>query len=270
MKQFLALIQGIGAFVFALPEFIFGHYEVGADATFQLESCREATRYIPSCDHANSIAYLLFILAQVLIGIGAAALFTIGTSYLDDIVHPRYVSIHLGIFYTCAVVGPAVGYGLGGGFLSIYVDPWKTTNLEPTDPGWIGAWWICFIFCGILSLLISVPFLIFPRLLSDSDVVMEARRKEMAKTYVSTHDEEKLSVILKTFPTHLKKLLYVPSWLFVTLALSALFFSLDGMVAFAPKYIESQFGIPASTASFIAGAIGKVIVNLRSIPVLHY
>lgn len=248
--------------MFALPEFIFGPYQVGSDASFQLESCREATSYVPSCDHANSIAYFLFILAQVLIGIGAAALFTIGTSYLDDIVHPQYVSIHLGILRLCGR-GASCWIRAGGAFLSIYVDPWKTTVLEPTDPGWVGAWWICFIFSGTLSLLISVPFLMFPRLLSDSDIVMEARRKEMAKTYVSRYgEEEKFSVVLKTLPTHLKKLLSVPSWVLVTLAVSALFFSLDGMVAFAPKYIESQFEIPASTASLIAGAVGKTLVRI--------
>lgn len=80
----------------------------------------------------------------------------------------------------------------------------------------------------------------------------------MANTYVSKYAEEKkFGIVLKTFPTHLRKLFGTPSWLFVSLGVSALFFSLGGMVAFAPKYIESTFGLSASAASLTAGAVGK-------------
>ena len=247
-------MQGLGAFVFALPEFIFGSYE--AEAKFQLESCQD--HYTARCNDANNFAYAFFIVGKFLVGIGAAGLYTIGTSFLDDIVHPRYVSIHLGIFYACSVIGPVIGFGLGGGFLSIYVDPWKSTNLEPRDPGWVGAWWLCFIFAGIVSVLLSIPLLMFPRRLPDSQIVMEARKKEMANTYVSKYDEEKnFKIVAKTFPIHLRKLFCTPSWVFISLGVSALFFSLSGLVAFAPQYIETHFGLTASTASLTAGAVGK-------------
>lgn len=248
------IIQGLGAFVFALPQFIFGTYQVGSDAKFQLEACHD--HYNASCDNANNYAYAFFVSGKFLIGIGAAALYTLGTSYLDDIVHPKYVSIHLGVFYACSVIGPAIGFGLGGGFLSVYVDPWKSTDLQPSDPGWVGAWWLCFVFAGVVSILLSIPLLMFPQRLPDTQTVTEARKKEMANTYVSKYAEEKkFGIVLKTFPTHLRKLFGTPSWLFVSLGVSALFFSLGGMVAFAPKYIESTFGLSASAASLTAGAV---------------
>ncbi len=44
-----------------------------------------------------------------MIGVGAAPLFTVGVAYLDDIVLPKYVTIHLGIFYAFSIIGPAIG-----------------------------------------------------------------------------------------------------------------------------------------------------------------
>jgi organic anion transporter 4A len=253
------IIQGIGAFVFSLPQFIFGKYEVGSGARLRLESCDTGRPFLSSCSAANDIAYGLFILGNILVGIGAAPLFTIGTSFIDDIVHPKFVSLHLGFFYMSAVVGPAIGYGLGGAFLSIYVDPWRSTHLQETDPGWVGAWWLSFIFCGILSVLLSIPFLMYPRNLKDSHLIQEARKLEMAESYKSKYiHEESFLVQLKVFPRHLEKLFRNASYLFVTIGISVLFFSLDGMVAFGPKYIESVYTIPASTASILVGAIGKI------------
>ena len=141
---------------------------------------------------------------------GAAPLFTIGTAYLDEIVHPKYVSVHLGVFYMIVVVGPALGYGLGGAFLSVYVDPTEDTLLEPSDPGWVGAWWLCFVFSGVVSILISVPFFFFPRRLPNSEAIKKARVQEMARSYSSRFqstdpDETDFGSIVKSFPTHLKQ-----------------------------------------------------------------
>ena len=155
---------------------------MGSDAQFHFESCDNNTAFISSCNPANSIAYGLFILGNILIGIGGAPLFTIGTSFIDDIVHPKYVSIHLGLFYTASVTGPAIGYGLGSVFLSIYVDPWRSTHLQETDPGWVRAWWLGFLFSGVVSVLRAAPFLMYPRRLRDSHLIQEARKKEMALT----------------------------------------------------------------------------------------
>ena len=165
------IIQGIGAFVFSLPHFVFGRYEVGLRGELQFEACADGEDFSADCDSANGFALAFFIGGNLLVGVGAAPLFTVGTSYLDDIVHPKHVSIHLGFFYLLSVVGPALGFGLGGAFLSIYVDPGVSTFLEPSDPGWVGAWWLCFVFSGIVSVLLSIPFLMFPRLLPDSHLI---------------------------------------------------------------------------------------------------
>ena len=253
------ITQGIGAFIFALPELFFGSYTVGSNAKLRLESCH-MNNFTPStCNPANYAAYTFFLLGDFIIGVGAAPLFTIGTSFIDDIVRPKQVPIHLGVFYSMAILGPAIGYGLGGAFLSIYVDPWESTTLEQADPGWVGAWWLCFLIGGIVSILLSIPFLMFPRQLRNCHSVKEERKAEMARKYSSKYGEEKKFVEqIQTFPSHMKTLCQSPSWVLITIATSVLFFSLDGMIAFGPKYIESEFGLTASQASLTLGPLGKL------------
>ena len=252
-------MQGIGALLFSSPQFLFGKYKIGIEGALTLESCDVSdVAFASTCDSSNDFAYVIMLLGNIFIGIGAAPLFTLGISYIDDITFPKYVPIHLGIFYVSVAVGPAIGYGLGGAFLSVYVDPSSNTSLEETDPGWVGAWWLCFVISGILSFIVAVPFLMYPRLLSNYEEVVEARSKLHPTSYISKYgDEESLVDQLKAFPTHLWKLCKSLSFVFVTAALSFLFLTLYGLVAFGPKFIESVFNIPASTASVLAGAIGK-------------
>lgn len=234
---------------------------MGINQSFEL--CEPRDNSTSVCDNdANTFALAFFFIGNILIGVGAAPLFTVGTSYLDEIVHPKYVSIHLGIFYAFSIIGPAIGYGLGGVFLSIYVDPWVETTLEPSDPGWVGAWWIGFIFSGVLSLLCAVPFLLFPKLLPDSSLVKQERAKEMAQKYKgqdSVVDEVDMATKLKTFPQHLKLVVKTPSWVFITIAICCSLVIVSGVASFAPKYLESQFRLTASTASLLAGLVGKAM-----------
>lgn len=253
-----SIIQGTGALIFALPQFIFKSSEAGNTSSLEVESCQENS-YIPSeCNQANTLAYALFIIGRVIIAVGASSLYTIGTSFIDDIVHPKYVSLHLGIFFSMAIIGPAVGYGVGGGFLSIYVDPWASTTLTESEAGWVGAWWICFVLGGIASYIIAIPFLVFPRQLPDSVVITELRKKEMLSTYKSKYGQEnKLSDIIKSFPMHFSKLLKSPTWLCITIGATCVFFAFDGIIAFAPKYFEAQYGLKPSFSSLLVGLIGN-------------
>ena len=254
------IVIGIGSFVFALPQFLFGPYDVGNNAKFRFEACADGTDFSSECKGTNGFALAFFIAGELLIGVGAAPLFTVGTSYLDDIVHPKRVAVHLGFFYALTIIGPALGYGLGGAFLSIYVDPWRSTTLEPSDPGWVGAWWLCFVFAGTVAILLSIPFFLFPRLLPDSHIVKQAREEEMAKVYKSKYGDKEgtdFGTVVKTFPTHIKSLCSNPSWLFITLAITSSIIVVSGMASFAPKFIESQFRLTASIASVLAGVVGK-------------
>ena len=250
-------IQGLGSLLFASPQFIAGEYDVGRDANLSFEACRDVNDFAPECNEESSNVYFIFILSNILIGIGAAPLFTVGTSYIDDIIHPKHAPIWLGIFYTIAIVGPAVGYGLGGAFLTVYVDPWKDTTLEESDPGWVGAWWLGFILCGIISLLISISFFMFPEKYQNTDVIQRERIKLASVQRNKPVKKEDLNIRfqVKELPKHLFELLMHIPFLCVTLSYSLQGLIISGLVSFAPKYIETQFGLTSSLSSLISGGV---------------
>lgn len=254
------VIQGIGSLLFALPHFLFGKYEVGSNALVSFEACNDTVTSLSNCDAGNSIAYAIFIVANTVMGIGAAALFTIGVSYLDDIVYPKWVSLHVGAFQISTLIGPAIGFGLGSAFLTVYVDPGESTTLTEADPGWVGAWWLCFILTGVVSVVGGIPFFFFPRLLNDSHLVKEERQKQMARTYKGKFGDEKTFVQqVKAFPFHLYGLFKSKSWFFMMVGVTVLFLGLDGLISFAPKYLETVYQVPSSTAGLLIGALGMFI-----------
>ena len=264
---FGVFMQGIGSFIFALPQ-VFGRYTPGsAEDAVTLESCNttDGEIFTVTCDSSDYLAYFVMLVGNVFIGFGAAPIFTLGISYIDDITLPEYVPIHVGLFNVCASVGPAIGFGLGGVFLSIYVYPFEETSLTPYSPSWVGAWWLCFIFTGVLSLILAIPFMMYPRLLSNYAEVVAARSKQHATSYTSKLEhEDSFKNQVKAFPRHMWELVKNKSYVFVTLGLSILFLSLYGAVAFGPKYVESVFDLPASIASIYIGALGKLINHRRN------
>ncbi len=51
--------------------------------------------------------------------------------------------------YSMGALGPAVGFLLGGTFLTLWVDPGSTPEgLTDSDQNWVGAWWIGFLLCA--------------------------------------------------------------------------------------------------------------------------
>lgn len=252
---FSLIIQGIGAFVFATPQLFFSPYtpNIGIESP---EICNlTAVPLAEPCETENGVAYAIFLLGNVLIGIGAAPLFTIGTAFLDEIIYPKYVSIHIGIFYAMAVVGPALGYGMGSAFLNIYVDPLEDTNLNNSDPSFVGAWWIPFVLAGFISIFLSIPFFFYPRELPESADIRKERAKENAFVSNQQTKEKTLVDTLKLFPRQLKDIVTNLSFMFITGAHASIFIVVSGLVAFAPKYFESQFGLSPSLSGIIVGAI---------------
>ena len=165
----------------------------------------------------------------------------------------------MGVYHTTIVLGPVIGFVLGGLFLTIYVDVGSETRLTQDDPGWVGAWWISYIFNGGISFLIAIPFFMFPRQLPNSDVIKAERIKEMATVLKEKLPENKtFKDEVKSFPAHIKALLLNPSYLCLCLGLGTMFLLISGLVDFSPKYLESQYRVDPSTSAYIIGAVGIV------------
>ena len=252
------IVMGIGALLFASPQFLYGRYEVGSVSGQQeLELCNDDRNFTSQCKLSNHLAYSTYLLGNILIGIGAAPLYTVGLAYIDELVYPKYVPVHFGVFQLMSVFGPAFGYGVGSAFLSVYVDPWVETSLKTTDPAWVGAWWMPFSLASVWSFLLCIPFLMYPKWLPDSHLVRKERAKEMAKIYPKKYaNEDKFTIVVKMFPIHIKRLLTNPSFMFQVLSIAFLFLLVTGLASFAPKYFQNQFQLTATVAGLLAGGIG--------------
>lgn len=68
--------------------------------------------------------YILFtfIVAQLLMGGGTTPLYSLGAAYIDENVNPKWSPVYLGVWFGSTLLGPGVGYLVGGRFLQTFVD----------------------------------------------------------------------------------------------------------------------------------------------------
>ncbi|XP_050076615.1 solute carrier organic anion transporter family member 4C1 [Anopheles maculipalpis] len=191
-----AVIMGIGSLVFMVPHFT-GEPNPGimidnktSDNICRLVSVREQDMGLgrlsnslsnppltshnlrgDNCLKSKSSTFgpvILFVIAQILLGGGGSPLFTLGTTYVDDHVRKESSSMYIGAMYSMAAFGPVLGFLLGAYLLSFHMDSFSGSDIhiDPDDRRWVGMWWGGFLVCGILLIIVAVPFFSFPKVLT--------------------------------------------------------------------------------------------------------
>lgn len=191
-----AVIMGIGSLVFMIPHFT-GEPNPGimidnktTDNICRLVSVREQDMGLgrlsnslsnqpltthnlrgDNCLKSKASTFgpvILFVIAQILLGGGGSPLFTLGTTYVDDHVRKESSSMYIGAMYSMAAFGPVLGFLLGAYLLSFHMDSFSGSdiNIDPDDRRWVGMWWGGFLVCGILLILVAIPFFSFPKVLT--------------------------------------------------------------------------------------------------------
>ena len=257
-------IMGIGSLIFASPHYFSGSYNI--DANSSSEICTNASTFQSDCNPPAILFYPLFVIGNIIIGCGASTLYTVGVGFLDESTNPRYTPIFLSIFYIVSIIGPAIGFGLGGVFLSIFVDPFSTTTLTSSHPQWVGAWWIGFVFSGLVSILGSIQFFLYPRRLKNAQEYDKLRQSlhPLQSEGRSFENDHGISIItmIKEYPLYIRRLAKNPTFIFTTLAITAGAFVVAGIVTFLPKYVEIQYGLTPSVASYVIGGISIPAASL--------
>ncbi|XP_070159925.1 solute carrier organic anion transporter family member 4A1 isoform X3 [Polyergus mexicanus] len=265
------LVLGIGSLLFASPHYLAGPYRGGQQTENVCRSVTNTSSHLISCTNQPTVqaelepysgVYLtIFLVAQLLHGAGAAPFYTLGVTYLDENVSKKMSSVYLGIYYTMAIIGPALGYVIGGELLKIYTDfltvDSTTIGLTPDSNVWIGAWWIGFLAAAIICFIIAVPVLAFPAALPGSedlakDRVSEAHEKS---TRPSTAETGKVFSKIRELPRALTELLGNPAFFMLNLAGASEGLLIAGFAAFLPKLIENQFSVNASSAALLMGLV---------------
>ncbi|NXC35949.1 SO4C1 protein, partial [Campylorhamphus procurvoides] len=274
---FSAFMLGLGSLIFCLPHFGSGKYQYGdkLEDTCQTSETTSANVTCNASTKSSEQNYLyVFMLGQLLLGVGGTPLFTLGTAFIDDSVPKHKSSIYIGIGYAMSLLGPAIGYVVGGQLLNIYIDihiPERQdtthTKVDHDDPRWLGAWWIGFLVCFFSVWLLIIPFSMFPKHLPGT-------AKVQAEKISETHDNGSEALVqtknigksLKDFPVALLILLRNPVFMSLIMASSSEALVATGFATFLPKFIENQFGKSSSFSATLGGlvlvpaaAIGQVI-----------
>ncbi|XP_030080317.1 solute carrier organic anion transporter family member 4A1 [Drosophila hydei] len=253
------LLMGLGSLIFSLPHFLVGSYRATIAEANLCERDGQANETMAELELGESLTWTvwLFFAAQLLHGAGASPLFTLGVTYLDENVSTKMSSVYLGIYYTMAIIGPAVGYVLGGQLLLIYTDfvtvDAADLSLTSDSKVWIGAWWIGFVFAAVVCVLIAIPIFGYPRALPGAEQlqlakVSEAYTKQTAQANAGGAEVEPL-------PHAVLTLFRNPTFFFLNLAGATEGLVIAGFAAFLPKQIENQFGISPVISALVMGLI---------------
>ncbi|NXX98953.1 SO4C1 protein, partial [Centropus bengalensis] len=214
----------------------------------------------------------IFILGQLLLGVGGTPLYTLGTTFIDDSVPKHKSSLYIGIGYAMSLLGPAIGYVLGGQLLNIYIDiqiPERQENhlifcyMDQDDPRWLGAWWIAFLACFFAIWLLIIPFSCFPKRLPGTARIQAEKISE-------THNDGSEAVVetqnigksFKDFPVAILILLKNPVLMSLIIASSSEALVATGFATFLPKFIENQFGKSSRLVLIPAAALGQIISGI--------
>uniref|UniRef100_A0A8C6HJ09 Solute carrier organic anion transporter family member n=1 Tax=Mus spicilegus TaxID=10103 RepID=A0A8C6HJ09_MUSSI len=254
---FASFMIGLGALVFSLPHFFSGRYELGS--IFE-DTC--LTRNSTRCSSSTSLLsnyFYVFVLGQLLLGTGGTPLYTLGTAFIDDSVPTHKSSLYIGIGYSMSILGPAIGYVLGGQLLTMYIDiaMGQSSDLTEDDPRWLGAWWIGFLLAWLFAWSLIMPFSCFPKHLPGTAKIQAGKTSQTHQNNSTSfqHTDENFGKSIKDFPTAVKNLMRNTVFICLVLSTTSEALITTGFATFLPKFIENQFGLTSSFAATLGGAV---------------
>ncbi|XP_045584595.1 solute carrier organic anion transporter family member 74D [Procambarus clarkii] len=229
------------------------------------------------CKEDRSSAYLgsifLLFIAQFFVGIAISIFFSIGVTYLDDNVNKKSYPIYYTLTMLIRILGPVLGFFIGGQCLSIWIDPSKKPNIDKKDPRWLGAWWLGFVFIGLALAVTSIPLFFFPRKLpatlkregkkmlrqADKDEREGSNRGVEYFFSVAKAKREESKPTLKNLVIALKRLFTNKIWAGNLFSVTLSLLALSGYWSFKPKYLENQFRKSATEANYYTGLASLLV-----------
>ncbi|KAK3930526.1 Solute carrier organic anion transporter family member 74D [Frankliniella fusca] len=224
-------------------------WSAGAGAQDKDKRCQEE-QLQRNNSKITTIVLAIFFISLLGVGMGQTAVYTLGIPYIDDNVASRESPLYFAITIGVRILGPALGFILGSLCTRLYADLSVDPHITPKDPRWVGAWWLGLVLVSSMLMLASLAMFSFPKRLSTSRPAPRALRRE------------KKNPSLRDFPKAVKRLLHNDILMCRTASSVLHILPIAGIYTFLPKYLESQFRMPAHDAAFISGVGGILVMGL--------
>ncbi|CAL8113706.1 unnamed protein product [Orchesella dallaii] len=200
-------------------------------------------------DNPHFILFPIIFLSLLTIGCGQTAVYTLGVPFLDDNVASRDSPIYFSITIGVRILGPVLGFILGSLCTRLYIYPHVTPDYDPTDPRWLGAWWLGMLLISGLLFITSILMYGFPSSLKRGKPKGSPPQSQM-------HPK------LRDFPNTIKRLLTNKILILRTFSCVFHLLPISGLYTFLPKYLESQFRLAAFQANMVTGTAGILVMGI--------
>ena len=244
------MVLGLGSFIWTLPHFLTGPYlpgEVGSVEEPQQSSSLCQMNKENLCqgeegeDRGNLAKYrFVFMIGQLLNGAGCSPLLSLGTTFMDEAVGPKSSPVYIAIFQMWLVIGPALGYVIGGQLLLVHTDLIQDSQLSPASSLWVGAWWPGFFITGVVCFLAAFCIHLYPASINLT--------RDTTQQKINAGPEP-------GFISSLRSLLTNPTFMLLSIASGGDGAIINGYAAFLPKFMEQQYGLSNGLAAQIVGLI---------------
>ncbi|XP_006811945.1 solute carrier organic anion transporter family member 2A1-like [Saccoglossus kowalevskii] len=256
------IIGGIGLLIVSSLQFMSEPYQYGVfngKKSMKLCSAREeySLNDTIGCNeetmHGVQLKLLLLILTGIIMfGIGLSPLFTLGITYIDDIVPKNKSPFYIGLMFSMHALGPLIAFPISSAYNNMYVDFYRVntsmSEISRHDPRWVGAWWLPFVINGPLCIIVGIYIMLLPKKIHAKVGTIGSPNQEVV---VNNTISLILNKTLKDLPQALKRLVYNKTYM---AGMMARIVDTAVVAAFAPfsvKYIHDQFRVPMAIAGFL-------------------
>ncbi|NWS50640.1 SO1A5 protein, partial [Probosciger aterrimus] len=146
----------------------------------------------------GSLLWIFVMVGNMVRGMGETPIMPLGISYLDDFAKAENSPFYLSCLQAATVFGPFFGLLLASFCAELFVDLGSVDAediiITPTDARWVGAWWLGFLICASLNLLVGIPFWFLPRSLlkeGESNETLETNKNSVVPLQENNKNEAK-------------------------------------------------------------------------------
>lgn len=208
-------------------------------------------------------AQLILFCANLVSGLAGPLFFNLGYTFMDDNVRKTEAPVYFSLISFLKMLGPPIGAAIAALFLKMYIAPSLSPVIDNKDPRWMGAWWAGWIVFSIFFLFMGMIFHLFPRTLPRGAY---RKRKLIEKIIEGKEDRSALKIVEKASYQDIKvtflRIITNKTYTFNLLAGCFYCFGYLPFWVYQAKYIESQYLLPASTASLVTGTVSLVFSSI--------